>query len=363
MTFRIAENAAVGVDGSQGSGWSTVLITGLTGSGKSLALSQLETMGFRGSDPIPPSLVPTVLSQMKTHYPQVAVVLDLRTEGLRSELPALLEWVEAREVPLIFLEAEDRIVIQRLTGHRRSHPDLSTSSSLLTAIETERIALQVLRDRSRVVLDTSNWTGPQLAKALQDLVAGHKAPLTLTLLSFGFKYGVPPDANLMFDIRFLVNPFFIPDLRMLTGQDPAIQAFLFDQPDTQMAYAQILDMVKQWLPCYQAERRPNLTIAIGCTGGQHRSVAMIERLAQDLRPVLQVDLQEDPDRPSSPTLGYQPQIQVVHRHLRSSQHELNQRFPDQAITQSSPSAHSPSDRSNPSSEVISGSQAGGHSHV
>jgi UPF0042 nucleotide-binding protein len=234
-------------------------------------------------------------------------VLDLRRETLLTDLEALLMLLQEQHIPLIFLEAEDAVLVRRLSANRRRHPyALSAGGGVLEGIEQERSLLNLIRSQSTHVLDTSHLTSAQLLLQLEQQVLGAAAPLSLTLISFGFKYGVPVDANLMFDVRFLVNPYFVPHLRLLTGQDPELQSFLFADPLTQQTYEQIRTLVIHFLPAYQAERRSHLTIAIGCTGGQHRSVTLIERLAQELA------------EPGTSAL----QLQVVHRHLSDSQREL-----------------------------------------
>jgi UPF0042 nucleotide-binding protein len=208
------------------------------------------------------------------------------------------------------------VLLNRLSAHRRPHP-YGEAAGLWEAIEQERLALAPVRERCTHWLDTSDLNAQQLRQQLQALVQGIPQPLNLRLVSFGFKYGVPPDANLLFDVRFLPNPFFQPHLRRLTGQDPLLQEFLFADPITQSTYQHILSLVKAFWPHYRAERRPHLTLAIGCTGGQHRSVALVERLAQDLQPWTV---------PAGNHVLPDLNVQVQHRHLLDSQRELEARF-------------------------------------
>lgn len=297
----------------------TIVIGGLTGSGKSLAIQQLESLGFVGIDALPPAGVPPVIASYQDHHSHLALVLDLRRPGLIRQMQDCGDWLQERSIPLVFLEARDSILIQRLTAHRRRHYGVQGQSGIEEAIQQERRDLAEIRQRAQVVVDTSDLSAAQLRQQLQervqDLWSTCGRDLQLTLVSFGFKFGVPRDANLMFDVRFLPNPFFDPQLRFLTGQDRQLQEALFHHPQTRSTYHQILHLIDTWLPSYQQERRAHLTLTIGCTGGQHRSVALVERLAQTLH---------QRQRPGI-------HLQVVHRHLQQSQQELHQRFPSQDV--------------------------------
>lgn len=289
---------------------STVVIAGLTGAGKSLAAQQLESFGYVTIDALPPIAVPQVLEESQAHHPHLALVTDLRRPGLIGQMETLLPWLRSRAIPLFFLEARDEVMVQRLTAQRRRHFFVRDGLGLVEAIQAERLALESVRQSSILVLDTSDWSAAQLRQKLESWLGDGASQLRVTLISFGFKFGVPLDANLMFDVRFLPNPFFDPQLRSLTGQDVLLQEFLFGHPQTRSTYQQILQLIETWLPSYQQERRAHLTLTIGCTGGQHRSVALVERLAQEL---LDRDLN-----------GIQ--IQVIHRHLHLSQQEIRHRF-------------------------------------
>ncbi|MFQ3583787.1 MAG: RNase adapter RapZ [Cyanobacteriota bacterium] len=292
-------------------------IAGLTGAGKTLAIQQLEQLGYMGLEGIPPAQVIPLIEAMRPHHSALAISLNLRQSHYLEQLPALDAWLQAQGIPLLFLEARSQVLLNRLSAHRRPHPQQSTARGLLEAIDLERLALRPARERCTHLLDTSDLNSQQLRQQLEALIQGIPQPLNLSLISFGFKYGVPPDANLMFDVRFLPNPFFQPHLRHLTGQDPKLQEFLFADPVTQSTYARIFSLLQAFWPHYQAERRPHLTLAIGCTGGQHRSVALVERLAQDLQPWVAA-----PPGQSLPRLN----VQVHHRHLLASQREMEARF-------------------------------------
>ncbi|MEN9204118.1 MAG: RNase adapter RapZ [Thermostichus sp. DG_1_6_bins_120] len=303
-----------------------LVIAGLTGAGKTLAIQQLEQLGYVGLEGIPPAHVVSLVEAMRPHHAALAISLNLRQPHYLEQLPTLDRWLQEQGIPFLFLEARPQVLLNRLSAHRRSHPRYLTTCGLLEAIEQEHLALRPARERCTHLLDTSDLNSQQLRQQLEALIEGIPQPLNLSLVSFGFKYGVPADANLMFDVRFLPNPFFQPQLRHLTGQDPVLQEFLFADPVTQSTYRQIFSLIQEFWPYYQAERRPHLTLAIGCTGGQHRSVALVERLAQDLRATL-------PGQ-GLPDLN----IQVHHRHLLDSQRELEARFgPPPAVR--SPDSH------------------------
>jgi UPF0042 nucleotide-binding protein len=293
-----------------------LVIAGLTGSGKTLAIQQLEQLGYTGLEGIPPAQVIPLVEAMRTHHAALAISLNLHAQEYRDQVPTLAAWVQSQGIPFLFLEARSPVLLNRLSAHRRPHP-YGEAAGLLEAIEQERLALAPVRERCTHWLDTSDLNAQQLRQQLQALVQGIPQPLNLRLVSFGFKYGVPPDANLLFDVRFLPNPFFQPHLRRLTGQDPLLQEFLFADPITQSTYQHILSLVKAFWPHYRAERRPHLTLAIGCTGGQHRSVALVERLAQDLQPWTV---------PAGNHVLPDLNVQVQHRHLLDSQRELEARF-------------------------------------
>ncbi len=294
-----------------------LVIAGLTGAGKTLAIQQLEQLGYMGLEGIPPAHVPSLVEAMRSYHPALAISLNLRQPVYLEQFRALDPWLQAEGIPLVFLEASSAVLLHRLSAHRRPHPQQATTGGLLAAIEQERLVLQPVRERSSHWLDTSALNSQQLRQQLEALVRGIPQPLNLNLVSFGFKYGVPPDANLVFDVRFLPNPFFQPHLRHLTGQDPQVQEFLFADPVTQSTYARIFSLLEEFWPHYQAERRAHLTLAIGCTGGQHRSVALVERLARDLQPWVSSACNQGLPRLS---------IQVQHRHLLESQRELQARF-------------------------------------
>jgi UPF0042 nucleotide-binding protein len=302
---------------------STLVLTGLTGSGKSLVAQQLETLGFRSVDALPPSLISVVWEKLSPESPaqnhhRLALVLDLTQRSFFEQLPLFWHWQEKGQINVLFLEADQPTLLRRLSTHRRSHPFLSPEvPGLEEAIHLERSLLRDVRLRSTHLLDTSPLSIQGIRQYLTGLIFQQRPPLQITLVSFGFKYGVPTDANLLFDVRFLLNPYYIPDLRLMTGQDPILQEYLFQDPLTQSTYYPILNTLTQLLPAYWAEGRPHLTVAIGCTGGQHRSVAVVEKLRQDLEEFLTQSAIPD---------GHTSYVTVSHRHLQRSQQELAQLF-------------------------------------
>ncbi|MFS8740519.1 RNase adapter RapZ [Synechococcus sp. WC10meta] len=293
-----------------------LVLAGLTGAGKTLAIQQLEQLGYTGLEGIPPAQVIPLVEAMRPHHAALAMSLNLHAQEYREQLPELDAWMRAQGIPFLFLEARPSVLLKRLSAHRRPHPH-HTGGGLLEAIEQEIRELAPIRQRCTHLLDTSELNSQQLRQQLQALVQGLPQPLNLRLVSFGFKYGIPPEVNLLFDVRFLPNPFFQPHLRHLTGQDRLLQEFLFADPLTQSTYQQIFSLLRAWWPHYRAERRPHLTVAIGCTGGQHRSVALVERLAQDLQPWT---------LPANGSGLPELNLQVQHCHLLESQRELEACF-------------------------------------
>lgn len=270
-------------------GREVVLITGIAGSGKSVALHALEDAGYFCVDNLPPELLHDFIQVEARHgVRRMAVAVDVRTAG---SLPVLLPQLDAFRaqgvrVRSIFLSATTVALARRFSETRRPHPlsqpgdDTTTDPrALLDAIELERELLADLRERS-TVLDTSQLRPAQLRQWLRDLVGVTRSGLTLVFQSFAFKQGVPLDADLVFDVRVLPNPFYLRELRPLTGRDAPVADYLCAQPDVHDMLSQIESFVRRWLPSFEDDQRGYLTVAIGCTGGQHRSVFIVETLAQ-----------------------------------------------------------------------------------
>jgi UPF0042 nucleotide-binding protein len=265
-----------------------VVISGISGSGKSLALRIFEDLGYYCVDNLPPGLLPQLaeLRQSSGQMEWLACVIDVRTG---RQLPALLPALEELEglgikAHLVFLEASDATLVNRFKETRRKHPLLPQAGGILPSIQLERELLADLKGRADKVIDTSDYTPRALALLFRELFADEpQTPLSITVLSFGFKYGLPLDADLVFDVRFLANPHYVRELRWHDGRDEAVRQYVQTDPITEPFLCRLNDLVSFTIPHYMAEGKAYLTIAIGCTGGRHRSVFVAEELAQFLR--------------------------------------------------------------------------------
>ncbi|MEO1131981.1 MAG: RNase adapter RapZ [Cyanobacteria bacterium J06639_1] len=281
-------------------------IAGLSGAGKSAAVQLLENMGYFCVDSVPPSAALPLIETLRSHYDRIAIGLELSHPDFVSDFKTQRDrW---QDLPILYLDASDAVLVRRFSANRRRHPLATEADGLLDAIQLERERLEPARDRSSFVLDTSDLSLRHLQFKLEELLLNAKRPpLTVSLVSFGFKHGLPVDANLVFDVRFLPNPYYIPELKPLTGRDPKLQDYIFADAIAQTTYARIRDMALEFLPLYLEERRTHITIAVGCTGGQHRSVALVERLSRDLEATL-----------DDPTYV----LQTIHRHVADSLAEM-----------------------------------------
>lgn len=266
-----------------------VVITGISGSGKTTALRAFEDMGYFCVDNLPIVLLPQFLALLEhgTRKPvKVALVMDLREEAFVREYRSIFQQIQADgfHVELLFLHAKDDILVRRYSQTRRHHP-LQQSRDILSAIHMEREQLATLRESADRVLDTSELNVHQLRQAIFQLYS-QRADLNsfvIQVVSFGFKYGVPADANLVFDVRFLANPYFEPALKPLDGRAEAIQEFLMGHAETNEFLRNCEQLLSFLVPQYRAEGKSYLVIAFGCTGGFHRSVAIAEYLGNFLR--------------------------------------------------------------------------------
>lgn len=261
-----------------------VLISGLSGSGKSIALNVLEDGGFYCVDNLPANLLPQLVAQLRHEgYARVAVAVDMRGGASIAALPKQLRDLrEDADIDLrfVFLDARDDVLIQRFSETRRRHPLANDDTTLAEAIARERDALETLANLGHRI-DTGNLRPNALRAFVKDFVSLHDgAGLTLLFQSFGFKHGLPLDADLVFDVRCLPNPHYDPALRPLTGRDPEVVAFIECQEEAMRMAEDIRRFVADWLPAYIRDNRSYLTVALGCTGGQHRSVYFAERLAR-----------------------------------------------------------------------------------
>ena len=267
-----------------------VVITGLSGAGRSLAADDLEDLGWFVIDNLPPELVPKVVELAQAPRSSIErVALVVGTGAYQDQVLPMLQWLRSSgaNVRVLFLEASTDALVRRYDSTRRRHP-LSVGGDqehLVAAIERERGLVDPVKDQADVVVDTSDLNVHELRRRMRTLFtpeAGGSA-MQVTLLSFGYKHGLPLDADLVFDCRFLPNPHWIEELRPLTGLDPAVSEYVLKQKAAQDFLPRLMELLTQLLPAYTAEGRAYLTIALGCTGGRHRSVTLSEQLATLLR--------------------------------------------------------------------------------
>ncbi len=264
-----------------------VVITGMSGSGKTVALHALEDVGYYCVDNLPPELLAALLEiEQQQHTERVAVAIDVRSAKSLPGLPALLNQMRAagQALTVLFLDTATDTLVRRFSETRRMHPLSLTATTdrqhaLFEAIELEREMLSELREQA-LVLDTSLLKASHLRSQLKDVLERTPTTLTLVFESFAFKRGIPLDADFVFDVRMLPNPHYEPELRALTGQDAPVADFLGQEPDVVAMETQIATFLEHWLPHLVKDHRSYATVAIGCTGGQHRSVYLVERLAQ-----------------------------------------------------------------------------------
>ena len=265
-----------------------VVVSGLSGAGKSVAMHALEELGYYCVDNLPVRLLPAFAAEMDgsdhAAYRRTAVAIDARNPaGSLRELPATIADLRERGLlsELLFLEAGDDNLIRRYSETRRKHPLTESDVSLAEAIHRERMLMEPVRDCADVCIDTSHTHLHQLRDLVrQRFEHGPQQRMALLFHSFGYKHGVPADADMVFDARCLPNPHWVPHLRPLDGRDAAVAEFLAGEPLVGRMFDSIRGYLETWVPCFEAENRTYLTVAIGCTGGQHRSVFGVEWLAR-----------------------------------------------------------------------------------
>jgi len=259
------------------------IISGLSGAGKSEAVATFEDMGYFCIDNLPPQMLPRVADLFAlegSRVDRVALVFDVRGGKYFEQLGEALTFLRDSGIAyrLLFLEASDEALVARYQSSRRPHP--LSQLSLLEGIETERNLLSALREIADVVLDTSNLTPRELRRRLEETLLSEEltGQLFVSLLSFGYKFGLPDEADLVLDARFLPNPHWIPELRLLTGQDAAVKEYVLERPGAREFLDKVADLLRFLAPRFLSEQKRRVVLAIGCTGGRHRSVTLTESL-------------------------------------------------------------------------------------
>lgn len=260
-----------------------IIVSGRSGSGKSISLHVLEDLGYYCIDNLPASLLPTLLKHVRQNYDRIAIGIDAR--NLPTDLDRLHQVIEqirqaGETCEVIYLDADDNALLKRFSETRRKHPLTSSTVSLSEAIEQEKKLLEPVAYLADLRIDTTHLTLHQLCEIISERVHKHQSKLSLLIVSFGYKFGVPPDSDYVFDVRCLPNPYWLSELRPFDGRDIKIQTFLREQPMTQRLLTSIQQFLDTWIPCYEEDNRNYMTVAIGCTGGQHRSVFIAEQLSE-----------------------------------------------------------------------------------
>jgi len=266
-----------------------VLISGLSGSGKTTAIKALEDMGFYCVDNLPVVLFPTFVelcSQSAGQITKAALVVDIRGKGFLEGVRQIIHQVreEGYPIEILFLESSDEILVRRYRETRRQHP-LAVGRPVLEGIESEREGLGVMRDMADKVIDTSDFTVHELQDEIRKYFSDESRlrKMTITLLSFGYSYGIPHEADLLVDVRFLPNPYFVEELKRLTGEDERVTKYVLKWDETRQFLRRFQELVGFLIPLYQKEGKTYLTIAVGCTGGRHRSIVVANAVEAYLR--------------------------------------------------------------------------------
>ncbi|KRL48364.1 hypothetical protein FD37_GL001495 [Levilactobacillus spicheri DSM 15429] len=285
-----------------------MIITGMSGAGKTVAMQSFEDLGYFCIDNLPPTLLPKFwdLVRESGKLNKIALVIDLRSRAFYDEVVRMLNDVAIHgtmQAQVLFLDASDEELVSRYKETRRSHP-LARNGRVMEGIQRERRLLAPIRQAAQLVIDTTNISPRKLR---EEIFHNYETETTqafhIELMSFGFKYGLPIDADIVMDVRFLPNPYYLPELRDQTGLDQPVYDYVMKQPQTEDFYQQFLKLLESIVPGYKKEGKANLTIAIGCTGGQHRSVALAQRLGQ--------------------ALGNQYPVHVTHRDIEKRKESAN----------------------------------------
>jgi UPF0042 nucleotide-binding protein len=257
-----------------------VIITGLSGSGKTIALRSLEDSNFFCVDNLPVTLIEsfTAIVSKNREIKKIGIGIDIREKGFLSEISDVLKTIRNKyQTEVLFLEAERDVLVRRFKETRRPHP---LGGNIEEAIQIEKGRLSILKDVADRIVDTSSFTPHQLRQFVTSLygIQKGKKPITVVLISFGYKFGIPQNIDLLFDVRFLPNPNFVPSLKSLKGTDKKVSDYVLKKPETKAFLSKIRELIDFLIPLYIKEGRPYLTIGIGCTGGNHRSPAIVEKL-------------------------------------------------------------------------------------
>lgn len=257
------------------------IISGRSGSGKTICLHVLEDLGYYCIDNLPVTLLPNLLEHIQHNAPKVAIGLDAR--NLPDNLDQFNQIIadiktKGHDCQIIYLDANDTVLLKRFSETRRKHPLSNVDTSLLEALQIEKKLLEPVTYLADLQVDTSQLTLHQLREVVTQRISVTHRGLSLLLQSFGYKFGVPLDSDFVFDVRFLPNPYWHPELRPFTGLDMNVQAYISEKPETSQFIQQLSDFLTTWIPHFKASNRSYMTISIGCTGGQHRSVFLVETL-------------------------------------------------------------------------------------
>lgn len=262
-----------------------IILTGMSGAGRTRAAAALGDQGWYVVDNLPPQMLGGLVAMVgKDPDDRLAAVVDVRAGGLFSDIEAVIDDLESRGIPvkLMFLDASDDTLVHRFEEARRPHP-LQKDGTLLEGITRERELLAAVRERADIIIDTSTLNVHELRDRVIEHVGAEDAPLTVNIVTFGFKNGIPKDADFVADVRFLHNPHWVPHLRPLTGLDQAVSEYVLASEGAEEFLGSYSELLKNVLRLYRAHDKHSVTIAVGCTGGKHRSVAMAEALADRLR--------------------------------------------------------------------------------